>query len=219
MVGYNMDGPARDAVLKLMDEKDKIETELREQNAILHANNVGMDDPLVDAEGYPRNDIDVYKVRHARHRIICLKNDLKAIMMRIEQGLWQVYDPNSSQGQSSRSQAPGYTNGDGNHMNGESGVQNGTNNNSTECFAAVGFVQVGSPADLAGLLENDKIIQFGSINHGNFYDVRQFQEVVAHSVGQPIQVRLKRGHQVMNVTVVPRPWAQPGLFGCHIMRL
>lgn len=66
-----MDGPARDAVLKLMEEKDRIESELREQNAILHANNVGMEDPLVDAEGYPRNDIDVYKVRHARHRIIC----------------------------------------------------------------------------------------------------------------------------------------------------
>ena len=34
-------------------------------------NLVGMDEPLVDSEGYPRNDIDVYRVRHARHRIIC----------------------------------------------------------------------------------------------------------------------------------------------------
>lgn len=30
-----------------------------------------MDENLVDAEGYPRADIDVYQVRHARHRIIC----------------------------------------------------------------------------------------------------------------------------------------------------
>ena len=30
-----------------------------------------MDEALVDAEGYPRSDIDVYQVRHARHRIIC----------------------------------------------------------------------------------------------------------------------------------------------------
>ena len=31
---------------------------------------VGMKDPLVDNEGYPRSDIDVYAVRTARNRII-----------------------------------------------------------------------------------------------------------------------------------------------------
>lgn len=66
-----MDGPARDRVMKLIQEKDRIESEIREQNLVLEANNVGMHDPLVDADGFPRNDIDVYKVRHARHRIIC----------------------------------------------------------------------------------------------------------------------------------------------------
>lgn len=71
MVGLNMAGPARDRVMKLMQDKDKIESEIREQTAILETNNVGMHDSLVDSEGYPRNDIDVYKVRHARHRIIC----------------------------------------------------------------------------------------------------------------------------------------------------
>ncbi len=30
-----------------------------------------MDQPLVDREGYPRADIDVYQVRTARHKIIC----------------------------------------------------------------------------------------------------------------------------------------------------
>lgn len=34
-------------------------------------NNVGMHEPLVDAEGFPRNDIDLYQVRTARHKIIC----------------------------------------------------------------------------------------------------------------------------------------------------
>lgn len=71
MVGCTMDGPARDRVMKLIQEKDRIESEIREHNLVLQANNVGMQDPLVDAEGFPRNDIDVYKVRHARHRIIC----------------------------------------------------------------------------------------------------------------------------------------------------
>lgn len=32
---------------------------------------VGMTGPLIDEEGYPRNDIDVYSVRTTRHEIIC----------------------------------------------------------------------------------------------------------------------------------------------------
>lgn len=34
-------------------------------------NGVGMTGPLVDSEGFPISNIDVYQVRHARHRIIC----------------------------------------------------------------------------------------------------------------------------------------------------
>lgn len=30
-----------------------------------------MNGPLVDAEGFPRDDIDLYQVRSARHDIIC----------------------------------------------------------------------------------------------------------------------------------------------------
>ena len=33
--------------------------------------NVGMNEALIDREGYPRADIDVYTVRKARQRIIC----------------------------------------------------------------------------------------------------------------------------------------------------
>ena len=32
--------------------------------------NIGMSEPLVDDEGYPRSDIDVYAVRTARNKII-----------------------------------------------------------------------------------------------------------------------------------------------------
>lgn len=71
MVNYNMDGPARDRVMRLINEKDRLESEIRAETAVLEANNVGMTDPLVDNEGFPRGDIDVYKVRFARHRIIC----------------------------------------------------------------------------------------------------------------------------------------------------
>jgi hypothetical protein len=38
---------------------------------VLQQRGVGMSEPLVDKDGYPRNDIDVYSVRKARHDINC----------------------------------------------------------------------------------------------------------------------------------------------------
>lgn len=38
---------------------------------ILKQKGIGMNEPLIDSEGYPRADIDVYTVRHARHKVIC----------------------------------------------------------------------------------------------------------------------------------------------------
>lgn len=38
--------------------------------------NVGMTERLVDNEGFPRNDIDVYQVRTARNKIICRFSDV-----------------------------------------------------------------------------------------------------------------------------------------------
>lgn len=50
-----------------------------------------MSDPLVDDEGFPRNDIDVYQVRIARHKIICLQNDLKIQMNKVHRGIEAVH--------------------------------------------------------------------------------------------------------------------------------
>ncbi|XP_013144794.1 PREDICTED: 26S proteasome non-ATPase regulatory subunit 9 [Papilio polytes] len=211
MVGISMDGPSRDQVMKLIEEKDRIEREIREQTAILESNNVSMHDSLVDSDGYPRSDIDVYKVRHARHQIICLQNDHKAIMKRIEEGLCKVHSEfrGSSNTGSQQATSASYTNGH---------AMNDINRPVTEdrCFAIVGFVHDGSPADLAGLSVNDKILQFGSINHSNFSDVTQVNQIVSHSVGQRIEVRVRRDQNVISLTVVPRPWAHPGLLGCQI---
>nr|XP_026497641.1 26S proteasome non-ATPase regulatory subunit 9-like [Vanessa tameamea] len=214
MVGYNMNGPARDHVMKLIQEKDRIESEIRDENSVLAANNVGIEDSLVDMEGFPRNDIDVYKVRHARHRIICLQNDHKNIMKQIERGLCEVHSQFVSNGEGASNSRN--HNGHTNHVEGPS--INGNSMENPNSFAIVGFVQEGSPADLGGLCENDKLLQFGSINSSNFVDITQLHNIVTHSVGQPIQVRVRRDRHVLNVTVVPRPWAHPGLLGCQIIR-
>merc|ERR1712051_592093 len=75
----------REDALKLNDEKIKIEKEISECKSVLDSEaDVGMNGPLIDNEGYPRNDIDIVKVRTARQKIICLMNDHKEIMKKIQ---------------------------------------------------------------------------------------------------------------------------------------
>jgi 26S proteasome non-ATPase regulatory subunit 9 len=77
----------------LMSKKDNIEAELDTHFSILKANNVTMQTPLVDPEGFPRADIDIYAVRGARVRIIELRNDLKSVMDAIAKALEGIFDP------------------------------------------------------------------------------------------------------------------------------
>ncbi|CAF4353773.1 unnamed protein product, partial [Adineta steineri] len=65
----------REELLELVKQKDDIEKELNElADELKTQNNVGMTEALVDKEGYPRNDIDLVRVRHIRQRVICLQN-------------------------------------------------------------------------------------------------------------------------------------------------
>ena len=48
---------------------------------------MGIDTPLVDSDGYPRSDIDVYRARTLRKRLKEIQTDYKDIMGQIERGL------------------------------------------------------------------------------------------------------------------------------------
>jgi len=50
-------------------------------------NPMGVDTPLTDLDGYPRNDIDVYRARTLRKRLNEIRTDHKEMMKQIETGL------------------------------------------------------------------------------------------------------------------------------------
>ncbi|KAJ8307471.1 hypothetical protein KUTeg_015555 [Tegillarca granosa] len=78
---------------QLIKKKDEIEAQIKELNGVLDSQQgVGMKEALVDTEGYPRADIDIYSVRHARHQIICLQNDHKDVMKEIEEELYRIHE-------------------------------------------------------------------------------------------------------------------------------
>ncbi|KAG8931566.1 putative 26S proteasome regulatory subunit [Tulasnella sp. 417] len=90
--------------MSLVAKKDAIEKEIKEQQAILDANNSTMTTELVDNEGFPRGDIDVFTVRHARVRIIELRNDLKAVTDELAVALQAVF--NSPEPEPAAAEAP-----------------------------------------------------------------------------------------------------------------
>ena len=71
--------------------------EISECKSVLDSeDDVGMNGSLIDNEGYPRNDIDIVKVRTARQKIICLMNDHKEIMKKISDALECIHQQNSN---------------------------------------------------------------------------------------------------------------------------
>lgn len=51
---------------------------------------MGIDTPLVDQDGYPRGDIDVYRARELRRRLAVIRTDRKELMSKIEKIMPQI---------------------------------------------------------------------------------------------------------------------------------
>lgn len=191
----------RNEMLALMRRKDEIEREIGSLYDILKSeNNIGMKEPVVDSEGYPRSDVDVYLVRHTRHRIICLQNDHKALMKEIEAGLHLFHAQQREKNESNPDQGNGDT------------VM-------LSPFARVDRVESCSPAFNADLRVEDKIARFGSVVSSNFTDMSHIGSIVQHSIGKPIHVEVIRDDRMLNKTLVPSAWSGKGLLGCSIVPL
>ena len=149
----------------LIASKSSIEDKIESQAAILRANNSTLDSPLTDGDGFPRADIDVWAVRHARVKIICLRNDLSSLMDKIATALEWVH--------ASSSHSPGTATADGE-----------TPHPSLLPFAMIDTVAPHGPAQVAvspqltshpsvvimiskGLRPGDLIVKFGSLTAGD----------------------------------------------------
>lgn len=86
--------PSRAAVKQLADERDAVERELAATvDALTAPGGGGLSGPLVDAEGFPRADIDVALVRTRRNRVATLRNDVEALSATLHQRLQEVLAP------------------------------------------------------------------------------------------------------------------------------
>ncbi|XP_024130377.1 26S proteasome non-ATPase regulatory subunit 9 [Oryzias melastigma] len=192
-----------DDVNALIKKKDEIEEQIKAYFDVLEDQGVGIEGPLVDAEGYPRADVNLYQIRTARHNISCLQNDHKAIMAEIEEALHKLHaceKAKRDQNQAETSEEP---------MEQEVTLP--------PPFARVDTVTEGSPASAAGLRVGDEVIEFGSVNTKNFQNLQNIASVVQHSEGKALRVGVIRSGQKVQMTLTPQRWSGRGLLGCNIL--
>jgi hypothetical protein len=241
---------------------------------------MGLDTPLVDREGYPRGDVDIYRARALRQRFHVLRTDHKEILQKIESMLQQLalvknpplqmqqeeekaaraavkpkprYDPITGKwvvmnwdgtvagvpGGDKRNfgnltnqvsalteeSIPSRNNSQRNSM-GELSSPTTTTPTTDIAFARVNAVAKDSPAEEAGLKEEDLIFKFAQLNHENHDhlkaiallvpDVAARQESISISVKRRVSLNLEEW-ETMNLSLTPRPWSGRGLIGCHIV--
>lgn len=193
----------KEEALKLNDEKKKIESQISEWKSVLDGEkNVGMDGPLVDNEGYPRNDIDVHKIRIARQKIICLSNDHKSLMTKLADLLNKIHENQASNNGAKPDAA-------------EEEPMEETKNKKP--FAKIDLVTTGSPAHDAGLKAGDMVVEFGTQNHANFKALADIGQLVQNSENRSIRVQVLRSNQILTLSLVPKKWSGQGLLGCKII--
>ncbi|XP_062873974.1 26S proteasome non-ATPase regulatory subunit 9 [Trichomycterus rosablanca] len=204
---YNAkDSITMEDVQRLIKVKDEIEEQIKAYYDVLEdQGDVGMHAALVDVEGFPRADVDLYQIRTARHSISCLQNDHKAIMVEIEEALHKLHSTAKAK-----------------HEQDQAGAQADPMEQDVSLpppFARVDTVTQGSPAHQAGLCTDDEIIEFGSVNTNNFQNLQNIASVVQHSEGKSVRIAVIRNGQKVHFNLTPQRWSGRGLLGCNIVPL
>mmetsp|Transcript_45891 Transcript_45891/g.106691 ORF Transcript_45891/g.106691 Transcript_45891/m.106691 type:complete len:216 (+) Transcript_45891:59-706(+) len=203
----------------LMAEKDKLEAEIQTLHDFLTEEGMpGLEGPLVDGEGFPRPDIDVYAIRKARNRYACAQTDHQEVMKKVEQALFALHS-------SSRVDVPRPADQATAAASEDTGAFSVAQVVVSQPFAEIDEVSTGSPAEESGLQVGDCICSFGGISRQGTGDLKACFDAIAQLVptseGGKIEVAVKRGDSASLVTVQlqPRRWAGRGLLGCHMKPL
>jgi 26S proteasome non-ATPase regulatory subunit 9 len=194
----------------LVQQKQEIERKMSENNQILiEEGNIGMEGNLVDRDGYPRSDIDLYKVRHARQQIICLQNDYKTLMKEIEREIIEIHSKSNSDKIVEKLNVAHEEDMTLNH----------------KPFARITQVDTDSPAFEAGLKQNDEIVQFGPLIHSNTNkNLSEIASLVKNSINKIILLNVLRVNseneletKLVKIKLVPKQWSGHGVLGCRIV--
>lgn len=160
----------------------------------------GIKTSFIDAEGYPRGDIDIFNVKDKRRRLAEINTDYKALMKQIEQTMMELHkelppvpatETTSSPASVSTPSAP-------------------------KPMAKLDEIFPGSPAATAGIELNDLLIEFGTVTSNTESFLKSIVELVGKNVNQPISIVVLRNSERVELSITPQPWGGRGLLGCHL---
>lgn len=234
-------------LMELNSKRDSIEGELGMLVEVLRSPSCGSvgiagEGDLVDAEGFPRADIDVYDIRKKRHRVAILQTDHKEIMRVLETELKALHRVLQQIAKSGGAQQLG---NEGSAFEGQrevseegtsrsntaaarvNGVNAGTSSDTTESngstilsqtiqctpFARVESVAIASPAEAAGLKVGDAIVSFG----GETQTLSNLSAIVQENENCCVAVTVVRGSAQIELSLTPRTWGGRGLLGCYLV--
>eukprot|EP01031_Cornospumella_fuschlensis_P035168 gene35168-42598_t len=169
----------------------------------------GLKDPLVDAEDFPRGDIDIYNVRGKRLRLSGINYEHKELMKQIETLVHRIYELGPSEDTTSSDET-------GAKLSMPSTIFNAPEVMLLGPIAKLDEILEGSPAAEAGIVDGDLLMKFGSITSNTADALPSIAKLVGASVSKPIAILVKRGEEVMELTLTPRTWGGRGLLGCHL---
>ncbi|CAI5742640.1 unnamed protein product [Peronospora destructor] len=175
--------------------KQAIEEEIEAYAAELSSgNNPGLTGSLVDAKGFPRADIDVYRIRQLRHSMAVKQTDHQLIMRKIEELLPQVF-------QSRR---------------GKSELTTSTTPPVTEAAAAVQSLKTEEV-----IAQERKLLPFAVVetDASNHRELAAVKDIVQRNIGSGIRVLVRRETQLVVVELIPQTWSGPGVLGCLLQPL
>jgi 26S proteasome regulatory subunit N4 len=180
---------------------------------------------LIDDQGFPRADIDLYDVRTKRHRYVCLQTDHKELMARLETELKALHrvqleinklqpPPQPNQPSPSPSPSPVLPSSiETTDRFSSANADAPAPETSRRPFAKVESVAVDCPADKAGLKIGDSILSFGTEE----FTLTNLATLVHEN--EPVSVVVERKGAVVQLMLVPKKWSGRGLLGCYLVPL
>lgn len=202
----------------------------------------GLSGNLVDAEGYPRADINIHTIRTQRHRLACLRTDHKLATDQIEKLLHEALAPDPTCDEAAGATAaraaadstsspsiPAVTSAAADDSPAPASTSAAASSSTVTAppppprppFAIVDEVTVGSPAEKAGLLVGDAIVAFGAISlrsmATNESAMSALPGCLREHENRAVDLAVNRGESFVELKLTPSRWDGQGLLGCHVV--
>jgi 26S proteasome regulatory subunit N4 len=176
----------------------------------------GLKDPLVDSEGFPRGDVDIYDIRRKRNRLAMINTDYKQIMKAIDKEVQSLYSLNDEEKASQVVPSVAVDS-----MNGKAHVEVPVTplippRSFAIPFAIVDEILPNSPAQLAGLEDGDELVRFDSVDGKVQNPLSLIPQIVSDNANHPILLVVHRNGVEQSISLTPRSWSGRGLLGCHL---